>query len=227
MRRWDAWGTSGGGGSPRGRRLIVAVLVLGVVATASPVAATEAVAATGSVDRDAPPSICGQSADGLVAAYNGNIEDVPGFVRGRVSDGRIHGVVNGPGGDHYTFVTDGKGRVETYRQGKPPGARLRVITDCEAFGSITAADDPTEGFWREYRADNVEFVGVGVVGSILVDGIEVVAAFGDQIARMTPLGYWEATATGAVLLLLGLIFGVPLVSYVVVRRIWLYRSHGV
>lgn len=215
-------GTSGPGGPLRSRGLVLAVLaVLGLAATAAPAAAT------GAVDQEAPPSICGQSADGLVEAYNGNIEDVPGVVRGRVSDARIHGKVNGPGGGDYTFVTDGKGRVETYRQGKPSGAKLRVITDCGALASIATADDPTEGFWREYRADNVEFVGVGIVGTILVDGTEIVAAFGDQIAQLTPLSYWESTATALVLLLLGTIFGVPLLSYVVVRRIQIYRSRGV
>lgn len=226
-----------GSGSVGDRRVVGAVMAVLVLAGfgAAPVAAgvvdgdttTSGVAgagAAGSVEQEASPDVCGQNADALVEKYNDNIGDVPSLVKDRVSNSEVHGKVNGPGGGHYTFVTDSQGRVQSYSEGKPASPKLHVVTDCESFASMATADDPSAAFWREYRAGDVDFVGTGIVGSIVVDGVELVASFGDRISRFTGLGFGESVATAGVILVLAFFVVVPLFTYVAYRRVWMIRN---
>lgn len=202
-------------GRQRTLHLVVAVLVVAALATVP--------ATGGAADAADGPAICEREADALVATYNENINDVPGLVRGRVSNTVVHGVVNGPAGGDYTFETDSKGRVESYSEGKPGDATMRVVTDCESFRSMTDTEDTVDAFWREYRSDDVNFVGVGPVRGLIVDGIEVVVSLGDTLNGVLPLGFYESTAiAGGVLLLIALAV-LLLIVYVVYRRLTMIR----
>ncbi|PSQ17563.1 hypothetical protein BRD00_07640 [Halobacteriales archaeon QS_8_69_26] len=199
------------------------VVAAGVTEGKAPARDAPRAGTAGGAAQAASPDICGQSPAGLVESYNDNIEDVPSLVRDQVSNSRIHLKVNGEAGGDYAVDTDSRGRIESYAEGEPESPKLRVVTDCESFTSMVEADDPSEAFWREYRSGDIDFVGVGLVQGIVVDGVELVAAFGDRIANLTGLGYGAAVATSGITLLLLLLIVVPLFTYVTYRRIWMIR----
>lgn len=210
----------------------VALAVLAALAVAPPAAAHAAGppasgATPGSTALQAgggnDPALCGQSADPLVGTYNENVDDVPGVVRDRVRDTRIHGVVNGPGGGEYTFVTGPDGRIETYSEGAPDDATLRMITDCESLGAIVGADAPADAFRREYRNDEIRFVGVGPVNRALVTWLDLAVTGGEVISRLTPLGIQTGVTVAALLFPLAIVGVLLVLGYVGYRRFSIVR----
>lgn len=114
------------------------------------------------------PRICSRRADLLIGVFNANIERVPPFLRFTVRDTEIHGVFHNDTQRNYTFVTGPNGTIQSFDAGRPESPGLRMITDCETFTTISAANDPNAAFRSEYRNDEIRFVGVGFLNSIAI-----------------------------------------------------------
>lgn len=220
---------SGRGGGTPGRRgrvstLVVALLVL--VSTTGAVGAT-AGAGVASVDAGVTSSvrhaavgagggvaplaqqdnatgslaICDREASRFVSALNGGVENVPAFVRARLSDSNVHLVVNGEGGGDYTMVTNDDSQVTAASEGEPSSASVRVITDCRTFRNITDASDPGDRFQTAYANDRIRFVGVGTVNWLFFSAVETAT---------------DPLSLGVVLFLFLILL---VVAYILVRRV--------
>lgn len=153
--------------------------------------------------------ICDRNASTFVGAFNSEIEDVPGLVKGRIRDTDVYLDVEGAAGGDYGLETNADSQVTGYSEGKPESATVRVVTDCRTFRNITDAGDPGQQFRTAYNNDRIRFIGLTVTNWLF---------FGAAATVTDPLSL-------AVVLLL---FAVALVLvYVAYRRVTLhYRGGG-
>ncbi|MEF8851052.1 MAG: hypothetical protein V5A28_01350 [Haloarculaceae archaeon] len=204
-----------GGRRARLRRWGVVVLAVAVLcSTAVPAVAAasddggqtpltsdrQAVDAAPVAQQDDPLTVCDRNVTGFTDAFNSGSEQVPAFVRARISDSDVHLAVEGEGGGDFTLVTDDDSRIVSSSAGEPASPSVRVITDCETFRNITDAANPGSQFRTAYANDRVRFVGVDAVNWLFFTTLETVT---DPISL-------------AVVLFLFLVLLV--VAYIVVRR---------
>lgn len=162
--------------------------------------------------QEQPPKVCGRSIEGLVTSYNENVERIPRFFLILVNDRKVHLVVNGAGGGDYTFVTDSDGRVESYTEGKPPDAPVRMETDCDTMRELISADDPVDTFWDAYWNDEIEFHGNGLLWGIFVEAIEFILLLTHTFSG-AGLSFWVALGLAVIvfLVLVAIAGGIALV----------------
>lgn len=149
---------------------------------------------------DDPLTVCDRNVVGFTDAFNSGSEQVPAFVRARISDSDVHLAVEGDGGGDFTLVADDDSQITASSAGEPASPSVRVITDCETFRNITDAADPGAQFRTAYANDRIRFVGVGAANWLFFTTLETVT---------------DPISLGVVLFLFLVLL---VVAYVVVRR---------
>jgi hypothetical protein len=126
--------------------------------------------------------------DRLVELYNENVEKVPGFVRGQVSDERVElrygegdTVAKKDTGTALHFETDDRGRITDYGEGDAEKPTVRVRTSESAYRAIVTAEDPVAAFMTQYREGNVKINGVSVTKSVTVEAVKAAAWAGQKL----------------------------------------------
>lgn len=156
------------------------------------------------------PDICGRNVETLVSEYNDNVGRIPGFVRFIVTNKRVHLAVSGADGGDYTIATSGNGTVESYSEGTPQGARVRMNTDCTAVRDIVAADDPLGTFWDAYWGGRIDFQGNGILWFLVVEGVELLLLVSHILAGLGIPLVVAVTIAGILFLGVALVGGVLL-----------------
>ncbi|MFD1633184.1 hypothetical protein ACOZ4L_08315 [Haloplanus ruber] len=128
--------------------------------------------------------LCNRSADSLVGAYNDNVDAVPGFFSGTVSDATIHGVVTDAETRDYTVTTGADREVSAFRTGAPADAAVEVETDCATIRQIADAESRTDAFGTAYGNGDIRVRGVGPINTVLVEVLEL----GVRIGSLFGLG---------------------------------------
>ena len=162
----------------RGGRLLGLIVIVVVVLSAVPGPALAQDA--GDVDLD-----------GLVDAYNENVDQAPSIVRGqlagqdielRIGDGST--VAGAETGTAYHFTTAEDGTVTSYGEGPADDPDYRVRTSEEAFFAILDAPDPAAEFDRRYEAGDVRINGVGTANAVKVEVVKAAVWVGRTIGLL-------------------------------------------
>jgi hypothetical protein len=130
------------------------------------------------------PRVCERDDAPLVESYNDNVEQVPSFVRGVVTDGRIHAVVDGDTQRDYTAVTGPDRRLSELRPGQPSDSTVAVENDCETLTTVVDASDPADGFVSEYDAGDTTVRGVGIANVVAVEAVELGVRIGRTLGLL-------------------------------------------
>ncbi|MFC7097352.1 hypothetical protein [Halobaculum marinum] len=143
----------------RSRTLAVAALVvLSLLAVSPTVAAAQ---------QQEECSIDNAELDVAVAAYNANLDQVPGPVRGQLADERVDVRIDTPDGERrFGAVTDNSGRVSDFSETGVDDPTLRVETSESTICGIVQSDDPAGAALDAYRNDEIRIEGVGAVKSV-------------------------------------------------------------
>ncbi|MFW5937779.1 MAG: hypothetical protein ACOCSN_02445 [Halanaeroarchaeum sp.] len=112
--------------------------------------------------------------DALVDAYNENVDEIPGVVRGQVSDQRIDLRIDTSDDERrFSISTDDDGRITDFEEGAESDPTLRVETSESTLCSIVTSDEPAAAFNDAYRSGEIEISGVGIVNSVKVGAAKV------------------------------------------------------
>lgn len=121
--------------------------------------------------------------DPLVLAYNENLDQVPGFLAGRLSDQTINVTVESPDGTEYFAVTTNESAHVTGFERRPAeNPTLNVETTESTFCSIVASTDPAATVTDAYENDEITISGVGILNSVKVIGAKLIKAISDALS---------------------------------------------
>lgn len=123
--------------------------------------------------------LCNRNADSLVDAYNDNVDAVPGFLAGTVTDTTIHGIVTDAEARDYTITTGSDRRVAGFHTGSPDDAAVELETDCATVRTVADADNTTDAFGTAYADGEIQVRGVGPIDTVLVEVLELGVRIGD------------------------------------------------
>jgi hypothetical protein len=157
----------------RGGRLLGVVLAVAVVLSVAPGPAVAQDASAVDIDR-------------LVEAYNANVDEAPGIVRGqlagqgielRIGDGST--VAGADTGAVYSFRLRDDGTVaDGYGEGEADDPDYRVLTSEDVFLDVIESETPADAaaaFDRHYDAGRIEIRGVGIANSVRVEAVKFAA----------------------------------------------------
>jgi len=125
--------------------------------------------------------ICGHDLDQITQVYSQSTSDLPGTLRGLVTDAVIHGSVAGDDDEDYTIRTGPDGEVEAVIDRKPSDPDLVVETDCETLTEIVTADDPQAPVQTAYEDGDIRVRGTGLVSGILTGIARTVTGIVDAL----------------------------------------------
>lgn len=115
--------------------------------------------------------------ESLVDVYNQNVDTVPGIVRGQLSDQRIDLRIDTADGERrFAVTTDADARITQLDETVANDPTLRVETDESTLCDITTNEDPTAAFAQAYEDGSIKLSGVGIVNSVKVGAVKVVAS---------------------------------------------------
>jgi len=119
----------------------------------------------------------------LVDAYNANLDQAPGMVKGQLSGQRIDVHVQTASGERrFAVVTDSNARITQFDQGPVSDPSLAVTVDEQSVCDVLAAEDPATAFVQAYDRGDIDVQGVGVVNSVKIGvvkaGISIARFFG-------------------------------------------------
>lgn len=110
----------------------------------------------------------------MVAAYNANLDRVPGVARGQLSDQRIDVGIATPGGERrFAVTTDADGRITEFSETAAEDPTLRVETSESTICDVVTANDPPTAFADAYDTGEIDVSGVGIVNSVKIGAVKV------------------------------------------------------
>lgn len=128
---------------------------------------------------EAQHSLCGRNAASLIELYNENVDGIPGFASGIVTDETVHLLVDGDSQEDFTVVTGTDTRVEEFSVGPPEEATIEVSTDCGTVTAINDARDPQGVFADHYRAGEITISGTSFFKSVVLGLVEFGVKIGE------------------------------------------------
>lgn len=149
----------------------------------------------------APGSALAQDADDVdldrfVEAYNANVDEAPGIVRGQLAGGEVElhigdgsTIAGADTGTAYRFTIAEDGTVTDYGEGEAADPDYRVRTSEEVFLDIlgSGGSDPAAAaaaFDRHYDAGRIEIEGVGVANSVKVEAVKLAVWVGRTLGLL-------------------------------------------
>lgn len=145
------------------------------------VGGTETDVGTVSLQEPETVQVCGRDGSTLVEPYHDNVDRIPSWVEGIVTDETIHLVVNGERGGDYTAVTDSEARVSTFHEGVPGNATVAVETDCETITTVRDARRPADAFAAAYDDGEITVSGRTLWKTVAVEVTELVLGIGRSL----------------------------------------------
>jgi hypothetical protein len=110
----------------------------------------------------------------LVDVYNENLDQVPGLVKGQLSDQRIDVQVDAADGERrFAVSTDADGRITQLEEAVAEDPTVRVETDESTACDIITSDDPAATFNQAYEDGSIEVTGVGVTNRVKIGAVKV------------------------------------------------------
>lgn len=109
--------------------------------------------------------------DGLVEAYNENVDEFPGPAKMVIANERFGVKVRTDEGHlaKYSFHTDSKARITEYHRGRLPAKPTMMVSTNEAtIRDVRSADSPVSAAREAYRRDDISLRGIGLVNRIEV-----------------------------------------------------------
>jgi phage tail-like protein len=125
--------------------------------------------------------ICGHGVDEVIRVFSQSTEDLPGTVRGLVTDSTIHLAVDGDDDGDYTVRTGPDREIETVIDRKPSTPDLVVETNCRTLTEVVTADDPQSSFRSSYEDGDVRVRGTGVVSGFVTGIARTVTRISDAL----------------------------------------------
>ncbi|WP_284012683.1 hypothetical protein [Halobaculum litoreum] len=102
-----------------------------------------------------------------VDTYNGNLDQLPGPLRGQLAGERVNVVITSSDGDYeYSAVTNGDARVTSFSEDLVENPTLRVETSESTVCEILDSQNPAAAALDAYRNDDITVEGVGVTKSV-------------------------------------------------------------
>ncbi|TKR28127.1 hypothetical protein [Natronomonas salsuginis] len=110
----------------------------------------------------------------LVDVYNENLDQVPGLVKGQLSDQRIDVRIDAADGERrFAVSTDSDGRVTQFEEAVAEDPTVRVETDESTTCDVITSDDPAATFNQAYENGDIEVTGVGVTNRVKIGAVKV------------------------------------------------------
>lgn len=125
--------------------------------------------------------VCNRDVDVLVETYDANVDEIPGPVRGVVTDETVHAMVTGDANRDYTVVTGADRRVTSMSQGVPDSPSIEIETDCETLTTVVDADDEAAAFGDEYDNGEITIRGATPFDMLVVEAIKLAVEIGQWL----------------------------------------------
>jgi hypothetical protein len=125
--------------------------------------------------------ICGHGVDKITQAFSQSTEDLPGSLRGLVTDSTIHLAVAGDDDGDYTVRTGPDREIKTVIDRKPSTPDLVVETNCQTLTEVVTADDPQSSFQSAYEDGDIRVRGTGIVSGIMTGIAHTVTRISDAL----------------------------------------------
>lgn len=118
----------------------------------------------------------------LVSAYNQNVDQAPGIVRGQLSDQRIDVRVDSAEGERrFAATTAPDGRITRFDETVAENPTIRVETDESTVCGIITSEDPAAEFNQAYNDGSIEVTGVGVTNRVKIGAAKVGHSIGKAL----------------------------------------------
>jgi hypothetical protein len=124
-------------------------------------------------------------AGGVAAAYNENVDSLPGVIKNRAANERVAlNIETSNGGTAtYTAITDGDARVTEFREGTHDPT-LRVSTDEATIREIANAENTGAAAAEAYESGDIRIEGVGAVNTVMVEAVKVAHSVGSALGLL-------------------------------------------
>jgi hypothetical protein len=124
-------------------------------------------------------------AGGIAAAYNENVDSLPGVIENRAANERVElNIETSEGGtETYTAITDGDARITEFREGSHDPT-LRVSTDEATIREIANADNTGAAAAEAYESGDIRIEGVGMVNTVTVEVVKVGHSIGSALGLL-------------------------------------------
>lgn len=110
----------------------------------------------------------------LVDVYNENLDQVPGLVRGQLSDQRIDVRIDAADGEQrFAVSTDADGRITQLNEAVAEDPTVRVETDESTTCDVITSDDPAATFNQAYEDGSIEVTGVGITNQVKIGAVKL------------------------------------------------------